>query len=110
MYDLRSSAGFARAIDPAGRSDKRAKRARSVGRGAKPPSESKAGFVDRQAHHELADQLVVGEAALQVLADHVDVLEVALQEMILVDGRRAREVVDSVDDADGQANRVGRGQ
>jgi hypothetical protein len=40
----------------------------------------------------------VREAALQVLADHVNVLEVALQEVAVVDRRHAGGVVDGIDD------------
>src|SRR2546429_9851301 len=55
-------------------------------------------------------QLVLGEATLQVLADHVNVLEVALEQMLLVDRRRTGGVVDGVDDLDRQPDRVRRGQ
>src|SRR5207247_3997155 len=55
-------------------------------------------LVDGEAQPVAADQLVVGHAALQVLGDHVDVLEVALDEVALVRCRRAGGAVHGVDD------------
>ncbi len=57
-----------------------------------------------------AHQLVVSHAALQVLGDHVDVLEVALDQVALVGGGRPRGVVDGVDDLRGQPDTVRRGE
>src|SRR2546430_7698545 len=51
-------------------------------------------LVDRKPEPVSPDQLVVGEATLQVLADHVNVLEVALEQMLLVDRRRTGGVVE----------------
>jgi len=62
--------------------------------------------VDLQPQPVLPDQLVVGEAPLQVLTDHVNVLEVALHQVALVDRRCASGIIDGVDDLDRQSNRV----
>src|SRR4029453_13235623 len=72
--------------------------------------ESESCRVDLQAEGVPADQLVVGEAALQVLRDHVDVLEVPLQQVILIGGGRAREVVEAVDDLGCEPDPVRGGQ
>ena len=55
-----------------------------------------------------ADQLVGGEAALQVLGDHVDVLEVALDQVAVVGSGGAGRAIDALDDLRGQADAVGR--
>ena len=58
----------------------------------------------------LPDQLIVGEAPLQMLADHVNVLEVALHQIPLVDRRHASGIINSVDDLNREANRVRGGE
>ena len=70
----------------------------------------KPGLVDRQSQPVSSDQLVMRQATLQVLGDHVSVLEVPLERMVVVDGRRAGEVVGGVDDLRRLADCVGRGQ
>src|SRR5262249_26748813 len=50
---------------------------------------SESRLVHRQPQPVSPDHLVVGQAALQVLGDHVDVLEVTLQQVALVDRGRA---------------------
>src|SRR5258707_10428906 len=50
-------------------------------------------LVYRQPQPVPADHLVVGQAALQVLGDHVDVLEVALHQVALVHGGGAGRAV-----------------
>jgi hypothetical protein len=52
-------------------------------------------FVDLEAEPVATHQLVVREAPLQVLRDHVDVLEVALEQVVFVGSGRARGVVDA---------------
>src|SRR5262245_44801126 len=54
-------------------------------------------LVDLQAQPVAPDQLVVGETRLDVLGDHVDVLEVTLEDVALVDRGRPGGVVDGVD-------------
>src|SRR2546428_11463470 len=76
----------------------------------RPPMQSKPGLVDRQPQPVSPDQLVMRQATLQVLGDHVSVLEVPLERMVVVDGRRAGEVVGRVDDLRRLPDRVGRGQ
>src|SRR2546422_7615158 len=67
-------------------------------------------LVDGEPQPVSPDQLVVGEAPLQVLADHVNVLEMALEQVTLVDRRGTGGVVGGVDDLDRQPNRVRRGE
>src|SRR5690349_13469517 len=55
-------------------------------------------------------QLVVRETSLQMLADHVNVLEVSLNEVVLVDRRHATGVINGINDIDGESNRVCGGE
>src|SRR5882724_2465854 len=68
------------------------------------------GLVYGETEPVAADQLVVGEAALQMLGDHVDVLEVALDQVAVVGGGGAGRAVDAVDDLRGEPDAVGRGE
>src|SRR6266508_6982531 len=52
----------------------------------------------------------MGEAPLQMLTDHVNVLEVSLYEVAFVDRRHATGIVDCIDDVDGESNRMCRSQ
>jgi hypothetical protein len=54
----------------------------------------------------LPDQLIVGEAPLQMLADHVNVLEVALHQIPFVDRGHASGIINGVDDLNRETNRV----
>src|SRR6266508_2391527 len=76
----------------------------SVGLGDSQPR-----LVHREPEPVPPDHLVVGQAALQVLRDHVNVLEVALHQVALVHRSGAGGAVDGVDDPGGQANGVGGG-
>src|SRR2546426_7424025 len=67
-------------------------------------------LVDGESQPVSPDQLVVGATPLQVLADHVNVLEMALEQVTLVDRRGTGGVVGGVDDLDRQPNRVRRGE
>ena len=57
-----------------------------------------------------SDQLVVGEAGLGMLADHVNVLEVALDRVAFEDRRNAASIVHGIDDVHRQSNRMSRSQ
>jgi len=50
-----------------------------------PTIELESARIDLQAQHMFSDQFVVGEAGLGVLADHVNVLEVALDRVAFED-------------------------
>src|SRR5689334_11702989 len=71
-----------------------------------PLGTSEPPLVDRQTEPMPADQLVVSQPTLQMLGDHMDVLEVALDEVAVVGRRRAGGVVDGIDDLRGQADAV----
>src|SRR5215831_6345521 len=58
----------------------------------------------------LPDQLIVGEARLQVLADHVNVLKVALNQVSLIDCRDAGEIINAINYVNRQSNPVRGGQ
>ena len=66
--------------------------------------------IDLQPQPVLPDQLIVGEARLQMLADHVNVLEVALHQIPLVDRRHASGIINGVDDLNRQSNAVRGGE
>src|SRR5262245_7218867 len=66
-------------------------------------------LVDGEAEPVAGGDLVVGEAPLRVLGDHVDVLEVALERATLVHRGGPRGVVHGVDDLGGQADAMGGG-
>src|SRR5262245_35368204 len=91
----RSGAGFARATE----------RGR-LGGAVEAPFESKPRLIDREAQPVPAYELVVGETTLQVLADHVNVLEVPLDPIGLVNRRSPRGVVDRIHDLHREADRV----
>src|SRR5215831_4474208 len=69
-----------------------------------------AGLVYGEAEPVAADELVVGGAALEMLGDHVDVLEVALDQVAVVGCGRAREAVDALDDLRGESDAVCGGE
>src|ERR1700730_892633 len=61
-------------------------------------------LVDLEAEPVPPDQLVVGQPGLQVLADHVHVLEVALDRVAVVHRGRAGQIVDHVHHPDREAD------
>src|SRR5947208_16981634 len=67
-------------------------------------------LVDGEAQPVASHQLVVGEPTLQVLSDHVDVLEVALEQILVVDRGHAGRVVDGVDHLGREPDAVRRGE
>jgi hypothetical protein len=69
-----------------------------------------ARLVHRQAEPVPADQLVVGEPSLQMLADHVDVLELPLEGVAVVDRGDARRIVDRIHHRHREADSMRRGQ
>src|SRR5690242_8348709 len=71
-----------------------------------PLGTSEPPLIDGQSEPIAADKLVVRQAPLQVLRDHVDVLEVPLDQVAVVGRGCARGVVDGVDDLRGQPNAV----
>src|SRR5215475_13148665 len=58
----------------------------------------------------LADNLIVGEACLQMLTYHVNVLKVALNQVPLIDRRHAGEIINGIDYVNRQSNPVRGGQ
>jgi len=68
------------------------------------------GGIDLYSQREFSYQLVVGEATLEMLADHVNILEVALQKVALVNRRHAGSLINGLDYLDSEANRMCGGQ
>ena len=58
----------------------------------------------------LADEFVMGETGLSVLADHVNVLEVTLYRIAFEDRCNAASIINGIDDAHCESNRMSRGE
>ena len=67
-------------------------------------------LIDLQSQRMFSDQFVMGEASLGMLADHVNVLEAALDRVAFEDRRNAASIVNGIDDVHRQSNRMSRSQ
>ena len=74
------------------------------------PMRLKSGLIDLQAQQMFSDQFVMGEAALRVLTDDVDILEVALDEVSFKHRRNTGSVVSGINDLDRESDRMSRCQ